>query len=76
MFSGLRNRLRGLKVRVSAQLRERLLVETGVGSFPGSEFGRPPEESSVRLAYVGFDDAKVIAATREISPDKAQEVGF
>lgn len=65
-FSSLREKLRPRKFRNSAQLCERLLSETGVAILPGSDFGRPPEELSARLAYVDFDGAKALAAAKEL----------
>lgn len=44
------------------QLCERLLAETGVATLPGSDFGRPARELSLRLAYVSFDGAAALAA--------------
>ena len=47
---------------------ERLLEDTGVAILPGSAFGRPSEEFSVRLAYVNFGGEQALAAAAEI-PD-------
>ncbi len=46
----------------SAVLCSRLLEETGVALLPGSDFGRPPQELSARLAGVDFDGAAALAA--------------
>ncbi len=46
----------------SATLCNRLLEETGVALLPGSDFGRPPQELSARLAGVDFDGAAALAA--------------
>jgi len=45
----------------SRQLCNRLLDETGVAVLPGSEFGRPAGELTLRAAYVDFDGAKALA---------------
>ncbi len=45
----------------SRQLCTRLLDETGVAVLPGSDFGRPEEEFTLRAAYVDFDGAKALA---------------
>lgn len=37
-----------------------LLEETGVATLPGSVFGRPAEELTLRLAYVNFDGGKAL----------------
>ncbi len=45
----------------------RLLEDTGVAILPGSDFGRPPEELTARLAYVDFDGARALAAAERWS---------
>jgi len=52
------------------ELCERLLDETGVAILPGSDFGRPPEELTARLAYVNFNGKKALEAAGHISADK------
>jgi aspartate aminotransferase len=49
-------------IRSNRELCERLLQDTGVAILPGSDFGRPEEELTARLAYVDFDGARVLAA--------------
>ena len=44
----------------SMDLCERLLKEAGVAMLPGSQFGRPPEEFTTRIAYVDFDGARAL----------------
>lgn len=46
----------------STTLCTRLLDEAGVAALPGSDFGRPAEELTARLAYVNFDGARALAA--------------
>jgi aspartate aminotransferase len=46
----------------SPTLCRRLLDETGVATLPGSDFGRPPEEMTFRLATVNFDGARALKA--------------
>lgn len=65
-FGPLRNRL---GVGSSPQLAGRLLEDTGVAVLAGSDFGRWPEELSARLAYVDFDGAAALDATRELAED-------
>ncbi len=48
-------------VETSARLCERLLDETGVACLPGSDFGRPDTELTLRLALVDFDGAAALA---------------
>lgn len=56
-------------IHTGAQLCERLLEDTGVALLPGSEFGRPREELSARLAYVDFDGSKALNAVESIPAD-------
>ncbi len=46
----------------SPKLCRLLLDECGVAVLPGTQFGRPPEELSFRLATVNFDGAKALKA--------------
>lgn len=64
-FSGHRQRLAARGIYTSEQLCERLLEDTGVAVLPGSAFGRPPEELTVRMAYVDFDGARALEACEE-----------
>ena len=61
--------LRTRGIETSAQLCEVLLDATGVALLPGSDFGRPPTELTVRLAYVDFDGTKALDAAGQLSPD-------
>ncbi len=61
-------------VRDSPTLCERLLEETGVAVLPGTVFGRPSEELTLRLAFVDFDGARALAAAEKLGdaePDEA-----
>ncbi|MBK5255952.1 MAG: aminotransferase class I/II-fold pyridoxal phosphate-dependent enzyme [Vicinamibacteria bacterium] len=53
----------------SRQLCEKLLEETGVAALPGADFGSPPEELTVRMAYVDFDGARALAAAETLPAD-------
>jgi aspartate aminotransferase len=48
------------KIQTSAELCTRLLEETGIALLPGSAFGLPESELSVRLAYVNFNGDKAL----------------
>jgi len=61
-FRAFRNTLKAYGVRSSSDLCARLLEDTGVATLPGSSFGRPEEELTLRLAYVDFDGARALAA--------------
>jgi aspartate aminotransferase len=54
-FETHREALAARGIVTSRQLCERLLEEVGVAALPGSDFGRPATELTVRLAYVDFD---------------------
>jgi len=51
-------------VRSSSEFCRRLLDETGVATLPGSAFGRPDDELTLRLSYVDFDGEAALAAAR------------
>jgi aspartate aminotransferase len=59
----------------SATLCRRLLQDTGVALLPGSDFGRPQQELSARLAGVDFDGGAALDALRALPqgsiPDEA-----
>ncbi|TRO95517.1 aminotransferase class I/II-fold pyridoxal phosphate-dependent enzyme [Glycocaulis profundi] len=61
-FDPLKDRLAARGIETSQQLCERLLEETGVATLPGSAFGRPPAELSLRLAYVDFEGGAAMDA--------------
>ena len=60
-FSPLAGRLAARGITTSRAFAESLLAEGGVALLPGSDFGRPPEELTVRLAYVDFDGGAALA---------------
>jgi aspartate aminotransferase len=61
-FSPLRDRLAARGIRTSQELCEGLLDETGVAVLPGSEFGRPADELTTRIAFVDFDGRAALEA--------------
>lgn len=69
-FSHHRERLARRGVSSSRDLCRRLLDDTGVAVLPGEAFGRPPDELTVRLAYVDFDGAQALAAASEMDTDE------
>lgn len=75
-FSPLRERLERHRITSSAALCERLLEDTGVATLPGADFGRPPEELTLRLAYVDFDGARCLMAAQQIPLDQELERSF
>ena len=68
-LSHLSDRMRSRGVTTSAEMCERLLEDTGVAVLPGVDFGRPPEELTMRIAYVDFDGAAALGASEEVPFD-------
>lgn len=67
--SDLRDQLGERGVTTSAQLCRKLLQDTGVAVLPGSDFGRPEHELTMRIAYVDFDGARALAGAAAVSGD-------
>ncbi|WP_241974091.1 aminotransferase class I/II-fold pyridoxal phosphate-dependent enzyme [Aliidiomarina maris] len=61
-FSALTSRLAARGIDSGESFCAQLLEQTGVACLPGSCFGRPAQELSLRLAYVDFDGAAALAA--------------
>jgi aspartate aminotransferase len=61
-FNPLAPRLAARGVTTSQELCSRLLDEAGVATLPGSVFGRPDGELSLRLAFVDFNGAAALDA--------------
>ena len=59
-FEALREPLAERGIHTSEELCTALLEATGVAVLPGSQFGRPPAELTLRIAYVDFDGAKAL----------------
>ncbi len=64
-FASVADALQSRQIRTSKDLCTRLLDDTGVATLPGSAFGRPPEELTMRLAYVDFDGENALKAASE-----------
>lgn len=71
-FTPLAASLSARGVQSSAELCRRLLDETGVATLPGSAFGRPDAEMTLRLSYVDFDGQAALDAARHLG---AGEIG-
>ncbi|MCH8489629.1 MAG: aminotransferase class I/II-fold pyridoxal phosphate-dependent enzyme [Oceanicaulis sp.] len=72
-FDALRDKLAARGVATSETLCERLLEETGTATLPGSAFGRPENELSLRLAFVDFDGE---AALNALAAGESLDAGF
>jgi len=68
-FSAHRDRFAERGITTSDELCRRLLAETGVAMLPGTAFGRPPDELTVRIAYVDFDGARALTAVEQLGPE-------
>ncbi|MGE5154377.1 MAG: pyridoxal phosphate-dependent aminotransferase [Bdellovibrio bacteriovorus] len=68
-----RDRLAERGIKGGAALCQRMLEETGVAALPGVAFGRPPDELTLRIAYVDFDGARALQAAEQLPPH--EEIG-
>lgn len=64
-FSPLAERLKRRGISTSVELCTALLEEAGVACLPGTVFGRPAEELTLRIAPVNFDGARALAGARD-----------
>lgn len=70
-FEAHRARLEARGIADGDTLCARMLDEIGVATLPGSSFGRPPSELSLRLAYVDFDGDTALEHARDEVIDEA-----
>jgi aspartate aminotransferase len=63
-------------IRTSAELCARILEDTGVAFLPGSAFGRDAPELTARIAYVDFDGARALVASRSVPDDQELDEAF
>lgn len=75
-FEPLRPQLEARGIYNGEQLCHRLLDETGVAMLPGSCFGRPEQELTVRMAFVDFDGACALAAAEQIPAEQELDSEF
>ncbi|MFH1531877.1 MAG: aminotransferase class I/II-fold pyridoxal phosphate-dependent enzyme [Pseudomonadota bacterium] len=68
-FTALAPRLAARGIRTSVDLCTGLLEEAGVAVLPGTAFNRDPLELTFRIAYVNFNGAAALQASRETSPN-------
>ena len=61
-FEPIRPQLEARGVHTAEDLCREILEATGVAVLPGTDFGRPFGELTIRLAYVDFDGTAAIAA--------------
>ena len=68
--------LRAKGITTSLELSERLLLETGVATIPGCNFGRALPELFLRMAYVDFDGARVLQTVEGLEPNQQLDDAF
>jgi aspartate aminotransferase len=69
-FGYYREKLLANDIYTSVELCDHILKKTGVAMLPGKDFGRQPEELTVRIAYVDFDGGQALKAAMEHPHDK------
>lgn len=72
-FSAPRTRLAERGIKSSRELCERALDDLGIAFLPGSVFGRPEHELSVRISCVDFDGGAALEAAGELGEDEPGE---
>ncbi|MEW6200594.1 MAG: pyridoxal phosphate-dependent aminotransferase [bacterium] len=65
-FSPLNEKLARHNIYNSRDLCEYSLNEMSIAFLPGSEFGRPADELTARIAYVDFNGARALSASEHI----------
>ncbi len=75
-FTPLAEKLAARGITTGETLARRLLEETGVALLPGSAFGRPVEELTLRMAYVDFDGGKALSAVSVIPKEQPLDDTF
>ena len=65
-FGSLTSDLKRKGITNPRELCERLLEDKGVAALPGVAFNRPIDEFTMRIAYVDFDGAAALAASKNI----------
>lgn len=59
-FEQYRKPLEAMGITTSRQLCSRLLADTGVAILPGSDFGRPEQELTARIAFIDFNGSDAL----------------
>jgi aspartate aminotransferase len=75
-FEYYREKLSKHEIFTSVELCHKLLDQTGVAILPGSDFGRQPEELTVRIAYVNFDGEMALKASQKEISNKVLDAAF
>ena len=75
-FSNFRDRFKDKGINTNEAMCEAILNETSVVILPGSAFGYLPEDLTARIAYVDFNGAEAMAASKEIGLEKELDQAF
>ncbi|WP_241086337.1 pyridoxal phosphate-dependent aminotransferase [Candidatus Vondammii sp. HM_W22] len=75
-FNNFRKKLEQRGITTDTELCNRLLEETGVAVLPGSQFGRPAEELTARIAFVDFDGARALVSAEAVPLEKELSEDF
>lgn len=63
-FEAYRDKLHARDIYTSVELCNVLLDEANIAMLPGHDFGRSPDEFTVRMAFVDFDGARALALSK------------
>ncbi|MBW7905598.1 MAG: aminotransferase class I/II-fold pyridoxal phosphate-dependent enzyme [Phycisphaerae bacterium] len=74
-FNSFAAALAGRSIADGRTLCERLLAETGVAMLPGAAFGRGRRDLTARLAFVDFDGAAALEASRGVGLERPLPAG-
>ena len=75
-FSNLRDKIEKNNIYNSEDLCSKILEDIGVAMLPGTMFGRPKKELSLRISCVDFDGTKALAAAQHTASDKSLNDNF
>jgi len=75
-FGNYREQLNRIGIYTAVEMCRRILEDTGVAMLPGSDFGRSPEELSVRMAYVDFNGKEALTALWDVENGKVPNSSF
>ena len=71
-FEAHRDVLAARGITGGAELCDGLLRDTGGAALPGSAFGRPASELTLRVALVDFDGAETLGFASEVSSERLE----
>ena len=75
-FSKFKNKFESMGITTGREFCSKLLEDTGVAILPGSDFGRPQDEFTARIAYVDFDGSHALANAEQVPSEKSLNGNF